>query len=141
MARTWSIMMRIENTPLPTNKKFGFFWTVVFLVSGFYFFTANMIAWFFILISISCITLTTTILKDDLLYPLNKFWMRFGTLLGKVISPIMLGMIFFCMFAPLGIALRLKGRDELYLRPHGNSSHWKKRDINTNVVSSFKNQF
>ena len=79
-------------------------------------------------------------IKADLLHPLNKLWMRFGLLLGMIVSPIVLGAIFFLLFTPIAVLMRLFGRDELRLRFKKQSSHWIKREKETQS-QSFKNQF
>jgi predicted Co/Zn/Cd cation transporter (cation efflux family) len=67
-------------------------------------------------------------------------WMKFGILLGIIISPIVMGIIFFGIFAPIAILMRLFGRDELRLRFKKNKGHWISRDASTEFYS-FKNQF
>ena len=91
--------------------------------------------------SISLIFFLATILKDSLLLPLNKLWMRFGMLLGMIVSPIVLAILFFIMFTPIAIGMRIFKRDELRLRSLNVESYWKIRDqVNLNVTS-FKQQF
>ena len=65
-----------------------------------------------------------TLIKSDALLPLNKLWMRFGVLLGIIVSPIVLGIIFFGMFTPIAILIRFSGRDELHLKFTQKGSHW-----------------
>ena len=70
----------------------------------------------YILGAIFGIFLIITITNADALLPLNKLWMKFGILLGMIISPIIMGIIFFVIFTPIAILMRLSGRDELRLR-------------------------
>ncbi len=81
-----------------------------------------------------------TFFKADILRPLNKLWMSIGLVLGMIVSPIVMGFIFFVIFTPIGILMRFFGRDELLLRFKKKSSYWTKRndDIQSN---SFRNQF
>jgi len=81
-----------------------------------------------------------TIFKDELLLPLNRLWMRFGLLIGMIIGPIVLGLIFFTLFSPVAIFMRLFGRDELHLKYKKKSSYWILRD-ETIHTDSFKRQF
>jgi len=128
-------------TDLPSNKKFGFFFTVIFLIGAFYFFYQDNQKIGLALGSISLIFFLATILKDSLLLPLNKLWMRFGMLLGMIVSPIVLAILFFIMFTPIAIGMRIFKRDELRLRSLNVESYWKIRDqVNLNVTS-FKQQF
>jgi len=83
----------------------------------------------------------TALLKADLLLPLNKLWMRFGMLLGMVISPIVLGIIFFGLFTPISIMMKIFGRDELRLKLGVRASHWKEKESPIPPAESFKNQF
>jgi len=76
-----------------------------------------------------------------LLTPLNKAWMKLGDLLGKVISPIVLGIIFFVLLAPVALVTRLLGRDELRLKMSNSSSYWIDRTPPGPAGDSFKNQF
>jgi hypothetical protein len=97
---------------------------------------------------ISVITLTTGLifltlsyLKPDLLLPVNKAWMTLGYLLGYIVSPIVIGSIFFVIFTPISIFLKIIGRDELKLLNKNSDSYWRKRQLNKGSQTSFKNQF
>lgn len=81
-----------------------------------------------------------TLFKAEILRPLNKLWMNFGLVLGMIVSPIVMGAIFFIIFTPIGILMRLFGRDELLLQFKTKASYWTKRneDIHSN---SFRSQF
>jgi len=84
--------------------------------------------------------LVITIINAKILLPLNKLWMKFGILLGMIVSPIIMGIIYFGIFTPIAIIMRLAGRDELRLRLKKQKTHWINRKI-LNKVDSFKNQF
>ena len=86
------------------------------------------------------IFLFITLIKSDALLHLNKLWIRFGLLLGMLVSPIVLGVIFYGMFTPIAMLMRLSGRDELNLKFTQKISHWTTRK---EVIrsESFKNQF
>jgi hypothetical protein len=66
--------------------------------------------------------------------------MRFGLLLGMIVSPIVLGLIFFIMFTPVAFLMRLRGRDELRLKSKEKHTHWIQRDTPMQT-DSFKHQF
>ena len=72
---------------------------------------------------------------------LNSAWLRFGELLGKVVSPIALGFIFFALVTPVSVIGRLFGRDELRLKRRPVASYWIARDVPTLDSNSFKQQF
>lgn len=132
--------MKFSEIELPSNRKFGFFFTLVFaLAAGYLFSLANM-AWACVFFAAALMFLVVTLFKSEALLPLNKLWMHFGGLLGTIVSPIVLGVIFFCLFTPIAISMRLFGRDELKLKFAQKTSHWIKR--NEPIKSeSFKNQF
>ena len=133
-------MMNLPKVDLPSNKKFGFFFTAVFLICAFYSYYNNNTSWVYILVTISFIFFIVTILKAEVLLPLNKLWMSLGFLLGMIVSPIVMGLIFFGIFTPIAILMRLFGRDELRLRFKKQSSHWVSRD-NDPQSENFKHQF
>ena len=72
--------------------------------------------------------------------PLNKLWMRFGRCLGKITTPIILGFIFFGLFAPLAIFFRVIGRDLLRLRTLKTVSYWIQSADNLHQTD-FRRQF
>jgi uncharacterized protein (DUF2062 family) len=84
--------------------------------------------------------LCITLMKDQLLLPLNKLWLRFGVMLGMIISPIVLGLIFFLLITPMALLMKLFRRDELRLRIEEKQSHWIKRGESV-TPESFKYQF
>ena len=113
---------------LPSNKKFGYFFTFLFALVATYFFVKGIEAWAYFFLIIVVIFFIITITKPEILLPLNKIWMRFGLLLGLIVSPLVLGLIFFCIFTPLAFLMRLSGRDELRLKIKNKTSHWIPRD-------------
>ena len=132
--------MNFNQVKLPSNRKFGFFFTAVFLIASFYSYYINSELIFYTLSTIGGIFLIVTIINADTLLPLNKLWMKFGILLGMIISPIIMGIIFFGIFTPIAILMRLSGRDELCLRFKKKKTHWINRKA-INVFDSFKKQF
>jgi hypothetical protein len=105
-----------------------------------YFFFKEINITFYALGTCSIVLLLVTFFKAEILRPLNKLWMGFGLVLGTIISPIVMGAIFFIIFTPIGILMRLFGRDELLLQFKTKPSYWNKRheDIHSN---SFRCQF
>lgn len=137
MSMSYKISKNIE---LPSNKKFGYFFTFIFLISSTYFYFKEVSFAFYSLGFASIFFFIITIFKSEILSPLNKLWMSLGFILGIIVSPIVMGVIFFFIFTPIGILMRLFGRDELLLRLKNKNSYWIKRneDIQSN---SFKNQY
>jgi hypothetical protein len=133
--------IKLTSADLPSNKRFGIFFAVVFLLMALYFFYQSEQTTGLVLISLSFIFIILSFLKEDLLLPLNKLWMHFGILLGKIVSPLILAILFFVMFTPIAFGLRLFKRDELRLKPLNTESFWKLRDQDILNKSSFKQQF
>ena len=128
--------MNLSRIELPSNRNFGLFFTVIFLAIGVYFLseTSNKIAYGFLILA--ALLLAITIYKADLLLPLNKMWIRFGLLLGMMFNPIVLGIIFFGVFSPISLFMKLFGRDELRLKFKQKTSHWISRDPSTELLPS-----
>ena len=125
---------------IPSNKKFGYFFTLVFIIIAGYFYANKSLNLAYIFGAISAIFFIITIFKADLLLFLNRLWIRFGLLLGMIISPFVLGILFFVFFTPMAILMKLYGRDELRLKFKKNITYWILRD-NQIMPDSFKNQF
>ena len=132
--------MKFSETELPSNQKFGFFFTFVFSIAAAYFYYAANIGWAYVFVAAASILLLITLIKADALLPLNKLWMRFGLLIGMIVSPIVLGIIFFILFTPTALFMRLSGRDELRLKFIQKASHWISRNEPIKA-ESFKDQF
>ena len=132
--------MKFSEIELPSNRKFGFFFTFVFAVAATYFHYSANLTWTYVFISAALIFLFVTLVKSDTLLPLNKLWMHFGLLLGMIVSPIVLGIIFFGLFTPIAMLMRLRGRDELRLKLTQNTSNWISRGEPIKS-ESFKHQF
>jgi hypothetical protein len=132
--------MKFSEIELPSNKKFGLFFSLVFLILLIYFYKNDHV-------NVACFFAATlvifsfvTIVKADLLLPLNKLWMRFGILLGMIVSPIVLSLIFFGLFTPIALLMRIFGRDELRLKMKSKNSYWVELDKAIHPAP-FKQQF
>jgi hypothetical protein len=132
--------MKFSEIKLPSNRKFGFFFTFVFAVAAAYFYYSANVSWAYVSMVAALTFLLISLVKSDALLPLNKLWMRFGLLIGMIVSPIVLGVIFFGLFTPIAILMRLIGRDELRLKFTQKASHWISRGAPIKP-GSFKNQF
>ena len=136
--------MKTSELELPTNKKFGFFFTAIFLIATTYFYINNASSSVVSTLSVVSLSfLVATLVNPDLLLPLNRLWMRFGLLLGMIISPIVMGIIFFGLFTPMSLTMRLFRRDELRLRFRNKKTHWILRDFpdGDELSDSFKRQY
>ena len=132
--------MKLSDVELPSNRKFGFFFTFIFAVAAVYFYHSANLSWAYVFVAAALAFLLVSLTKSDALLPLNKLWMRFGHLLGMIVSPIVLGVIFFGLFTPIAILMRLSRRDELRLKFAEKASHWITREEPVKS-ESFKHQF
>ncbi len=131
---------KFSEIELPSNKKFGYFFTLIFIILTGYFFVNKSLSLVYIFATISTTLFFITMAKADLLSYPNKLWIRFGLLLGMIISPIVLGVLFFILFTPTAILMKLFGRDELRLKFKKNTSYWILREDQIKS-DSFSNQF
>jgi hypothetical protein len=132
--------MKPPEIKLPSNRKFGFFLSTIFLLASLYSHYIDSEIMIYILGAFCGIFLIITIINAKILLPLNKLWMKFGILLGTIVSPIIMGIIYFGIFTPIAIIMRFAGRDELRLRLKKQKTHWINREI-LNKIDLFKNQF
>jgi hypothetical protein len=110
------------------------------MASIYLFFIENIILTF-LLASLGIIFLIITLIKPDTLLPLNNLWMKFGLLLSIIISPIVLGLIFFGLITPISLITRLFGRDELNLKLKKKNTYWLPRKISHNQTKDLRSQF
>ena len=134
-------MNSLKNIELPTNRKFGAFFSIIFLIITIYCFLFSSTLTVIIFGSVFFIFIIATILSPKLLTPLNKLWMRIGQILGMIISPFVMGMIYFLFFAPLAVFFKLINRDYLKLKFDSKVSYWVERVDKEIDHKSFKNQF
>ena len=133
--------MKFVDIELPSNKKFGYFFSVVFATVGVYFFLSNKAAVSFLFLLVTLAVLVATLFRSDYLLPFNRMWMGFALLLGTIVSPIVLGVIFFGLFTPISLISRLFNRDELQLRIGGQKTYWITRKATESRLESFETQF
>ena len=134
--------MKGSNTPLPSNRKFGVFFTTLALILTGYFLWKQELVSVILSFSFAVILLLITLIKDRLLLPLNRLWMRLGLLLGSIFNPIVMGFLFFFLFTPIAVIGRLIGRDELRLKKTDKeTSYWVMRSYNEQNDDAFKDQF
>ena len=96
-----------------SNRSFGIVFFLVFLIIAFYPLInyESIRLWSLV---ISLIFLVLGLINSKILHPLNKVWIKFGLILGKIVSPIVMGIIFFLVVTPIGLIMRLKKRLNKY---------------------------
>ena len=125
----------------PSDRSFGFLFTAVFMLFGYYFYQGSITWVEYVFGGLCCVTCVITVVRPSILSPFNRSWMLFGHLLGRVVNPIVLGIIFYAIVTPVAIIARWCGRDELRLKLDRSRSHWKLRDPVDRPSDSFRNQF
>ena len=120
-----------------SNRSFGIVFFIVFLLIAFYpLINQGDIRIWSVLISL--LFLILGIINSKILTPLNKVWFKFGIFLGKLISPIVMGIIFFLVVTPIAFLMRMLNKDLLNLKFNKKSSYWIEK---TDPKSTMKNQF
>ena len=129
------IKNKIKNS---SNKSFGIFFSFIFLIISFYpLLNHNEIRNWSLIVSL--IFLILAFLKPSFLTPLNNAWSKFGILLGNIISPIVMGIIYFVVVTPIGIIMRILKKDLLNLKKNEKiNTYWIEKG---DSKSTMKNQF
>ena len=126
-----------DDIKIGSNKSFGIVFFTVFLILSLYpLVNSESIRIWSLIISI--IFLVLGLLNSKILTPLNKLWFKFGILLGKIVSPFVMGIIFFLVVTPIGLIMRLFGKDVLNLKYNEKKSYWIEKK---GPKSKMKNQF
>jgi len=129
------------HSKIPTNQKFGWFFTAMLFMVAVFFYGKSWDAFAITALIIGLLLAAATLLAPQLLTPFNRLWFRFGLLLGKISSPIVLGIIFLLLIIPISLLIRLIKRDELKLKKQIVESFWVDRSPPGPFSDSFKNQF
>ena len=127
----------MDDIKISSNRSFGIVFFIVFLLIALYplTYSQDIRIWSVI---ISIIFLVLGLFNSKILTPLNKLWFKFGIFLGKIISPIIMGIIFFLVVTPIGLVMRIFGKDLLRLKKDNSNTYWINRP---NSESNLKNQF
>ena len=126
-----------DKIKISSNKSFGIVFFIFFLIISLYPILNNSEIRLWSLI-ISLIFLVLGLINSKILSPLNKLWFKFGIFLGRTISPIIMGIIFFLVVTPIGFLMRIIGKDLLNLKFNKRKSYWIEK---TDPKSKMKNQF
>ena len=129
--------MKNSKIKISSNKSFGIVFFTVFLIIAIWpLLNGYGIRYWSLIISI--VFLILGILNSKILTPLNKIWFKIGILLGNVISPIVMSIIFFLVVTPTSFIMKILGNDLLNLKKNTKNSYWIKKQ---NQNSRMKNQF
>ena len=129
--------MKNSKIKIGSNKSFGIVFFTVFLIIAIWpLLNGYEIRYWSLIISI--VFLLLGILNSKILTPLNKIWFKIGILLGNVISPIIMSIIFFLVVTPTSFIMKILGKDLLNLKKNTKNSYWIKKQ---NQNSRMKKQF
>jgi len=120
------------------EKKFGILFGFIFLIISFWpiFFGSNFRLWSLI---IAIIFFAITFLKPLLFKPFNKIWIKFGEILGLIIAPIIMALVYFIILTPISLIVRIFGKDLLGLKfLKEQDTYWIKRE---KKLGTMKKQF
>ena len=127
----------MDEIKISSNRSFGIVFFIVFLLIALYpLLKGNDLSIWSLIISL--IFLVLGLINSKILTPLNRLWFKFGLLLGKFISPIIMGIIFFGVVTPIGIIMRLLNKDLLNLKYNRKETYWINK---SGAKSKMKNQF
>lgn len=132
---------RAEAEKLPSNRSFGLVFATVFLIVGLGPLVRHGgIRWWALILAAGFLILG--VMNSPLLTPLNRVWMKFGLLLHHIVSPLILGAVFFTVVLAIGWIRRLLGKDSMQRRfDKEATSYWILRDPPGPARQSMKNQF
>jgi hypothetical protein len=120
-----------------SNKSFAILFSIVFLVIGLWplINSEGLRVWSIVL---SAIILILGLFQPKFLTPFNHGWIKFGEILGSIIAPIVMALVFFTVLTPLSIIIRIAGKDLLKMKFSKENSYWIKKEKN---VGSMEKQF
>jgi len=132
-----------ETVKPPSEKSFGITFAVVFgLIAAWLYWRKHVPIYSVLAAAAAIFFLAAGYLTPQVLRPINLVWLKFGLLLHKIVNPIVMGILFFVVFTPMGFIMRLAGKDLLSLKRDGAAaSYWSPRQASTEVETSMKNQF
>ena len=127
----------MDDIKVSSNRSFGIvFFIVFFLIATYPLLKGNDVRVWSLLISFGFLILG--LMNSKILSPLNKLWFKFGLILGKIISPLIMGIIFFVVVTPIGVVMRILKKDLLNLKYNRKETYWIEK---TGPKSKMKNQF
>ena len=120
-----------------SSKSFGYLFFGIFLALAVWVYVKNQNLNYW-LISTSVVFLILTLIKSKLLDVLNDLWIKFGELLGKIIAPIVMSIVFFLIVTPIGLVLKIVKKDLLKLKFNNDKSYWIEK---SKTIESMDKQF
>tara|TARA_B110000091_G_scaffold176905_1_gene191936 strand:- start:208 stop:597 length:390 start_codon:yes stop_codon:yes gene_type:complete len=129
--------MEDKKIKIGSNRSFGVVFSIVFLILALLpLINGNSIRIWLVILSL--IFFILGLLNSNILFPLNRIWFKFGIILGGIVSPIIMGLVFFLVVTPTSLILRLFKKDVLNLKKNDGMTYWIKK---LDKKSKMKNQF
>ena len=133
------MLEKFSKVKIGSNRSFGFVFFIVFFIVAFWNFRGELSQIRTIPLYISLVFLILGLINSKLLTPLNKLWFKFGMLLGAIIAPFVMMLVFFIVVTPIGLIMKLIGKDLLNKKINKNvKSYWISRK---DPMGTMKNQF
>jgi hypothetical protein len=134
--------MALPDPPLPSERKFGLFFGAIFTLIALWLAYRGAAAWAVALAIAAIAFAGLALAAPRWLAAPNRWWFKFGLLLGRIISPIVLGVLFFLLITPVALVMKIMRRDALERRfDPARGSYWIDRDPPGPAGESFRNQF
>ena len=129
--------MEDKKIKIGSNRSFGIVFSIVFLIIALYpLLNDDTVKIWLIILSLTFFILG--LLNSNILSPLNRIWFKFGIILGGIVSPIVMGLVFFFVVTPISLILRLLKKDTLNLKKNDSMTYWINK---LDKKSKMKNQF
>lgn len=139
--QTHEILTREETVKGSSDRSFGLTFAAVALILAGIWFWRERAAWPYAL-AVAAIFAVLALAAPQVLAPLNRVWLKIGLLLHRVVNPIVMGLLFFGCITPMGVFMRLLGKDLLHLRfDRQATSYWISREPPGPAPDSMRNQF
>jgi len=134
-------LSRVDKVRASSDRAFGFVFAAVFvIIAGWPLLDAGPIRLWALAIAVAF--LMTALIRPAILSPLNRLWTAFGLLLHRIVSPIILGVMFFVVVTPMGVLMRVLRKDPLKLKWQPDAkSYWIAKDPPGPTPESMKHQF
>tara|TARA_B100000963_G_C22560816_1_gene641236 strand:+ start:183 stop:551 length:369 start_codon:yes stop_codon:yes gene_type:complete len=118
---------------MSSNKSFGILFSIVFLILGLWPLKNSQDPNYYIII-IALVFLLLGVINSKILTPLNKAWVKFGEILGRIVAPIVMALVYFIILTPISLIMRILGKDLLELKKTNNDTYWIKREKNIGTM-------
>tara|TARA_Y100000590_G_C15569986_1_gene958189 strand:+ start:719 stop:1105 length:387 start_codon:yes stop_codon:yes gene_type:complete len=123
---------------ISSNRNFGLVFFFVFLIVSIWPIISgeSIRIWS---VAISLVFLILGLMNSKVLTPLNKLWFKFGIILGAIVAPVIMSIIFFLVITPIGLIMKIMGKDLLNKKyDRIKKTYWIKRDV---LIGTMKRQF